>query len=85
MVCLSKKIVSTDGKVWVLFQVGGVGGELSKVPPMSRMATGNMGGGYTGASDMVNNGLTASQNQVSFNDLTFWWTFWFDQTLVLTC
>ncbi|XP_008320918.1 replication protein A 32 kDa subunit [Cynoglossus semilaevis] len=44
--------------------VGGVGGELSKVPPMSRMTTGNMGGGYTGASDMVNNGLTASQNQV---------------------
>lgn len=32
--------------------------------PMSRPGMGNMGGGYAGANDMVNNGLSANQNQV---------------------
>ncbi|KAG7475327.1 replication protein A 32 kDa subunit [Solea senegalensis] len=47
--------------------VGVAGGVSSNATPLSRPATGNMGGmggGYTGANDMVNNGLSASQNQV---------------------
>lgn len=40
--------------------------------PMSRPSverTGGMGGGYAGANDMTNNGLSANQNQVSPNDI----------------
>ncbi|XP_026225725.1 replication protein A 32 kDa subunit [Anabas testudineus] len=40
-------------------------GEMSfNVPPMSRPGVGSMSGGYAGASDMANNGLSANQNQV---------------------
>lgn len=38
------------------------------VPPMSRPGVGSMGGGYAGANDMTNNGLSANQNQVSLNN-----------------
>ena len=37
--------------------------------PTSRQDTGNKGEGYAGATDMVNNGLSANQNQVSLNDV----------------
>ncbi|XP_034554174.1 replication protein A 32 kDa subunit [Notolabrus celidotus] len=40
------------------------GGMSSDITPMSRPAAGNMGGSYSGAMDMVNNGLSANQNQV---------------------
>lgn len=41
------------------------GGMSSSITPMSRPTTGGMGGGsYAGANDMVNNGLSANQNQV---------------------
>ncbi|KAM7421244.1 hypothetical protein PAMA_015408 [Pampus argenteus] len=44
--------------------LGTGGGISSDVTPMSRPGTGSMGGGYAGANDMVNNGLSANQNQV---------------------
>lgn len=40
----------------------------SNITPMSRPGIGSMGGSYAGASDMVNNGLSANQNQVSIKD-----------------
>lgn len=40
------------------------GGMSSDITPMSRQNTGNMGGSYSGAMDMINNGLSANQNQV---------------------
>lgn len=40
------------------------GGMSSDITPMSRPNTGNMGGSYSGAMDMINNGLSANQNQV---------------------
>ncbi|XP_026172602.1 replication protein A 32 kDa subunit [Mastacembelus armatus] len=40
---------------------GARGGMTSDITPMSRPA---MGGGYAGANDMTNNGLSANQNQV---------------------
>ncbi|XP_042281245.1 replication protein A 32 kDa subunit [Thunnus albacares] len=46
---------------------GAGGGMSSSVTPMSRPGMGSiggMGGGYAGANDMTNNGLSANQNQV---------------------
>ncbi|XP_018554209.1 replication protein A 32 kDa subunit [Lates calcarifer] len=43
---------------------GAGGGTSSNVAPMSRSGTDNTGGSYAGANDMVNNGLSANQNQV---------------------
>uniref|UniRef100_UPI0037E99632 replication protein A 32 kDa subunit n=1 Tax=Semicossyphus pulcher TaxID=241346 RepID=UPI0037E99632 len=40
------------------------GGMSSNITPMSRPDTGSMGGSYAGAREMVNNGLSANQNQV---------------------
>jgi len=40
------------------------GGMSSSMTPMSRPGMESMGGGYAGAKDMANNGLSASQNQV---------------------
>lgn len=40
----------------------------SNVTPMSRPVKESMGGGYAGANDMANNGLSANQNQVNHND-----------------
>ncbi|XP_044062635.1 replication protein A 32 kDa subunit isoform X2 [Siniperca chuatsi] len=48
-------------------QSGAGGGMSSHVTPMSRPgidSMGGMGGGYAGANDMTNNGLSANQNQV---------------------
>lgn len=55
---------------WFLFQSGAGGGMSSSVTPMSRPGMGSiggMGGGYAGANDMTNNGLSANQNQVRIN------------------
>ncbi|XP_028435784.1 replication protein A 32 kDa subunit isoform X1 [Perca flavescens] len=47
---------------------GAGGGMSSGITPMSRPGnlgnTGSMGGGYAGATDMTNNGLSTNQNQV---------------------
>lgn len=51
-----------------LFQSAGGGGMSSNVTPMSRPVKESMGGGYAGANDMANNGLSANQNQVNHND-----------------
>lgn len=51
--------------VLFLFQSGAGGGVSSSVTPMSRPGTESMGGGYAGANDMANNGLSANQNQVT--------------------
>ncbi|GAA6220375.1 replication protein A 32 kDa subunit [Lates japonicus] len=40
------------------------GGTSSNVAPMLRSGTDNTGGSYAGANDIVNNGLSANQNQV---------------------
>lgn len=45
-------------------QSGAGGGMSSNVTPMSRPVTEHTGGVYAGAHDMVNNGLSANQNQV---------------------
>lgn len=37
----------------------------TNTPPTARTDMGSMGGGYAGAQDMINNGLSANQNQVS--------------------
>lgn len=42
----------------------------SNVTPMSRPDMESMGGGYAGANDMANNGLSANQNQVNHNDIS---------------
>lgn len=55
--------------VLFLFQTGVGGGMSSNVTSMSRPDMGGMGGSYAGANDMVNNGLSANQNQVSLNDI----------------
>lgn len=52
--------------VLVLFQTGAAGGMSSNITPMSRSGMESMGGNYAGTSDMINNGLNANQNQVSF-------------------
>ncbi|KAM3615083.1 uncharacterized protein V6R79_023141 [Siganus canaliculatus] len=45
--------------------MSGTGGGMgSKVMPMSRPVSDHTGGSYAGANDMVNNGLSANQNQV---------------------
>ncbi|KAK5861915.1 hypothetical protein PBY51_017353 [Eleginops maclovinus] len=41
-----------------------LGKPQSQVTPLARLDTGNKGEGYSGAKDMVNNGLSANQNQV---------------------
>uniref|UniRef100_A0A3Q3W8A9 Replication protein A C-terminal domain-containing protein n=1 Tax=Mola mola TaxID=94237 RepID=A0A3Q3W8A9_MOLML len=43
---------------------GAGGGMSSNVMPVSRPGSENMGGGYAGANNMANNGLSANQNQV---------------------
>ncbi|XP_053183935.1 replication protein A 32 kDa subunit [Scomber japonicus] len=43
---------------------GAAGGMSSSVTSMSRSGKESMGGAYAGANDMVNNGLSANQNQV---------------------
>lgn len=57
--------------VLFLFQSSAAGGGMtSNIASLSRSNIGNkgtvggMGGGYAGATDMVNNGLSPSQNQV---------------------
>lgn len=40
----------------------------SYATPMTRPAMNDMGGSYTGANDMIDNGLSAHQNQVGLND-----------------
>ncbi|XP_077950604.1 replication protein A 32 kDa subunit isoform X2 [Gasterosteus aculeatus] len=45
------------------FQVSDGGGKSSDGAPISRL-TGSRGGSYEGAADIVNNGLSANQNQV---------------------
>lgn len=55
---------------FILFQSGAGGGMSSSAMPMSRPTMGGMDGnvgGYAGANDMTNNGLSANQNQVSLN------------------
>ncbi|XP_061573232.1 replication protein A 32 kDa subunit [Cololabis saira] len=43
---------------------GSGGGLMGNSVPMSRPASGGMAGSYAGANDMINNGLSANQNQV---------------------
>ncbi|XP_068591635.1 replication protein A 32 kDa subunit isoform X2 [Cebidichthys violaceus] len=51
------------GKPLTMSSAGG-GGTGSDVTPISRPAMESRGGSYEGANDMVNNGLSANQNQV---------------------
>ncbi|KAM9310138.1 replication protein A 32 kDa subunit isoform 2-T2 [Pholidichthys leucotaenia] len=50
------------GKPQTMSNVGG--GMSSNITPVSRPSAGTMAKGYPGANDMVNNGLSANQNQV---------------------
>lgn len=72
-------VFNTRGHVYnnlvlFLFQTGAGGRMSSDVMPMSRPGnlgnTGSMGGGYAGATDMTNNGLSTNQNQVSLNHVS---------------
>ncbi|XP_031708839.1 replication protein A 32 kDa subunit [Anarrhichthys ocellatus] len=51
-------------KPQAMSSAGGGGGTGCDVTPISRPAVESRGGSYEGANDMVNNGLSANQNQV---------------------
>lgn len=57
--------------VLFLFQPGAGRGTSGNITPMTGPVKENMGGSYAGANEMVNNGLSANQNQVSLDD-TLW-------------
>ena len=61
--------INKQSLVSFLFQPGAAGGMSSSVTSMSRSGKESMGGAYAGANDMVNNGLSANQNQVSLSDI----------------
>lgn len=54
--------------VLFLFQSGARGEMSFNATTMSRPGVGSAAGGYAGANDMANNGLSANQNQVSLNN-----------------
>lgn len=75
--CAETRNHACNTLVFVLVLQGG-GGGMSSNTLMSRPgmgSVGQMGGGYAGAKDMVNNGLSPSQNQVNIHKriVIHWW------------